>query len=575
MLHKIVEELRAHKNPLIIKNEEGQALIEKPLLKYGEIAPAICNAIRSAKEEVLFIGYKMDSECDGERDFLEALKNLSDQIVNNAEKVRVRIIINRKGGLAGKLIKPKLSTLQKKSQQELTSSYPNLDFQFVEHIHGAFGSYHQKQVIIDNHTAILTSGDFSQANNYKEEYHGWTEVGTILRGREFVDHIRKSFLISWNSLASKPLFAEAKKDIPAYLVKSADIINDPEYIKLPKANVLYLHKKANGNPFKRLHLSPFTIALIKAIENAQDTIAIMTPNLNHPQVLEALVNAYAQKPKLEIRIVTGKEHNASLEDNFLMGGTNQQSYAKLIALMARKGIHDYSRLHLKYMRDEGKQIVREAGKETLHAKLIMIDNLTLIGSSTLDGQSVYYSQEGDVCIESEDVTQQYNKNIFKPVFDNGLNAFSEPLQAQTRQLIKVVEKVLIALDEKKRSVSDNFKRKIIEDTISELSDVKKVLLCYKNCADDLRQDKVDIATNNFFDTINNNLLNNNAFKKENSFLKEIKRIITDGLKRLVSQHRFETSLSTQGFFADVGNYAKKRISAINHQAICEKQCAIP
>lgn len=430
-------------NPLIIHNRIANSVFfEEPCVGAKNLIPKIYETIKSAEQEVLIIGYKIDKDSDGETDLIAALNYLSIKAKQENITIRVRIIINRREGAAA-YFKP--NSRNESNIRNLT--FDKLDYQYVEHNHISFGSYHAKQFIVDGRVAILCSGDLTKRNNYKNGYEGMIEVGTVIHGTEIVDCIRQDYINAWNSsncnLINKN---DKKKSIPKAVFaiddESSDVLleenefdlKDQGYIEESDneaiysiinnepVSVLYIAKASSGD-FRRQYVSPYKIAVISAIRYAESIIDIMTPNLNDPDVINELVNAIIKG--VQVNIVIGKHMNDSSESNPFMGGTNYENINILLNKLYKLGGKSLHNVNIRFVADEGKAIP-ENHPNSLHAKFICIDNEVVIaGSSILDLQSIYHSREADICFQSQAVAKEYKNKLFDPVFFNGIDYFDD------------------------------------------------------------------------------------------------------------------------------------------------------
>ena len=113
-------------------------------------------------------------------------------------------MINRRAGLAS-FFKPNPASSENIFRHLNEAYFPNLDFQYIEHRHHAFGAYHTKQCIIDNQVAYLCSGDVGIDHNYKQGEPGWRELLTTIRGSDLVKLIREDYISAWESKHCQPL----------------------------------------------------------------------------------------------------------------------------------------------------------------------------------------------------------------------------------------------------------------------------------------------------------------------------------------------------------------------------------
>lgn len=407
-LEFLKQRLDSENNFLILKNEIGYGSLDSPRFGSTVIFPEIKRAIKAAEHQVLICGYKLEANSDGEDDLIEALQALSAKAVEANRIITVRILINRRKGLAS-FFQPNPPSYNNRLRHFSENQFRNLDFQYAEHEHFAFGAYHGKEFILDD-SAYLCSGDIGLDHNYKHGEQGWRELLTGIHGTDIVQHIREDFISAWNSSHTKPLKGK-KKPIATHI--DAPILKPNN--ALP---ILYLAKKANGNPFKQSHLGPYTTALITAIEQAEERIDIMTVNLNVPAVIKALADA--NQRGVEINILIGKHNNDKEEKQFFCGGPNLDAIFKLYDEIFKRGSDNLYKLNIHWVAINNK-ILLSQDPQTLHAKLICIDDVLMCGSSLPDNQSAFHSREDDIVVQSVEKTREYRETIFQPLFDQGVD----------------------------------------------------------------------------------------------------------------------------------------------------------
>lgn len=414
-LHDVLNKSKSSNEIILTASPVGNVRVQKPKLRGKEIYNEMKRAIMNAKEEVLLMGFKLDDGSDGEKDLIDALTFLDQQAVHTGKKIRVRILINRRVGIAEEF-KAEVDNAFHKGK-----TFRNLDFQYAEHEAALFGSYHTKMLVIDNNVGYLPTADLMKSDNYKKGETGWVDIQSILHGRPFVNNLRNDFINAWGSNSSRTYeWGPNKRAMP-----KADIppqVTTPELISVEgiPTHAMFLSKKAKS---RNTTLSPFTISVIEAIRNAKHVINVMTPNLNEETVIEAL--AAANKRGVEINIITGKNHNDKLEGKPFAGGTNQEGIRKLFK--AIKGSPFPNRLHVRWATDDsGRNLVTDKHPNSQHARVFMADDVIFIGSSVLDKQSVYRSRECDVVMQNEAIRQLYLENVFNPFFKKGFDIKNDP-----------------------------------------------------------------------------------------------------------------------------------------------------
>lgn len=439
---------------LVAVCERGNVSLGEPLLMGHNIIPRMAKVVESAESEVLYMGYQIDRDSDGEKALIDALKNLSDKAGANNKKIKVKMLINYKEGFAEKF---KANSPNFFRTENLREEFPNLDFEYAEHFHGMFGSFHTKMLIVDGEQALVSSNDLFNKGKYSDGITRQVDVSSHITGGDLVPNgLRKEFINCWNSSQCYIVDQGSKKEKSSFQEsppaadnnseskKDSEDTTNPE-AKSEMAPAIYISKKAQGDLTQRNGISPYALALITAINNAQREVHIVTSNLNEEKIIDAL--AAATKRGVKIEIVLARDFNDSKESLPLMGGTNKQGIQRLYDKIAELG-GTPNNLDVRWatVANEGNEIVSEAHPENqVHARTIIVDNLVFIGSSVCDKQSVYHSKEGDVIIESETYKQKYLDNVFKPIFDNGKKLVEDPkniiqIDGKKKGFVKFVDK---------------------------------------------------------------------------------------------------------------------------------------
>lgn len=399
----------------ISRVDEGHVLVDEPKVKGENIFPCMKRLLLLARSEILLMGYRLDGGCDGEKDFIETLSELSRIAEQLGITIQAKILINRTTGLASMIE----GTLNNAFRSGI--KFKNINIQYVEHSHKAFGSYHTKMLVIDGVIAMMPSGELLQASNYKDGKSRQVDVASIFYG-DFVNVLREEFRTAWNKDSCKPL-SGTKSAIPARLEPAAAAPVLPAAIP---ARAVYIAKNENGNITNRSHMSPFAVALITAIREARHSINMLTPNLNTDAIIIALAEAHQRN--IPIRLVMGKHMNDKTESMPLMGGTNRAGVQKLFDEIARRKGDPFKNINVRWATDDaGTLIIPHPHPNTVHARMVCIDGQLVIGgSSVCDNQSVFHSKEGDVIFASPQVADMYMRIVFMPIFSKAVNIFHDP-----------------------------------------------------------------------------------------------------------------------------------------------------
>lgn len=399
-------------NTLISQATLSQGRVQPPLTRNKAIYTNMQELICSAKSEVLMMFYKIEHGSDPERDIDAALQELSRTARKQKRTIRVRLLMNNRGSLV-QLVKP-IQTVNIFSQGK---TYPGLDFQYAIHTHQAFGSYHGKVIVVDGQRALLNSGDPTSNGNYEASSTPakFIELSTRLEGG-ITKAIRSELAHLWNA-KSVTVPRGKKASIP--LCSPHSMMSESKEVE---EDILFIAKRPVGNYFNRSFQSPHVTAVIRAIQHADAQINICNMSMNNDAILEAIADAYLRGVKIKIVLSQFGGYSSALLN---MGGWHPEALQRLFTLLANRGVRNYDDIQIRWIANSG-NIVNRDDTGAIHAKLICADDIVITGSSPMDLQSAYYSQETDVVIDSNLVADKYNQTVFQPLFDKGVDIFRDP-----------------------------------------------------------------------------------------------------------------------------------------------------
>lgn len=398
-IHSLLE--RTENKSLFATVSSIQALTHTPIPFSGEeMFQKAAHLIRRANQEVLIAFYKFEMDSEAATQVLSALKELKARAEEQKKVINVYFLLNSRGALAELLYRANASVD--------FSMFQNCDyfkFHFNRQITVAMGSLHNKMIIVDGRSALLLSGDPQHANN--EDKHQIESA--VLLHDNICKVIRQDFVTLWHSIP--PEKGEPQQIDNLKVESSAGALTYSGDLPQYTIPCIYLSKHANGNPFTlTTFFSPFKLALIHAITHARESIKIITPNLNDPDICEAIVNAC--KRKVKTSVVIGKHHNDRTEG--LWGGTNFES---VTAIMAKLTAEELYYFNVKWATTFDKRVVKHGDTHTIHSKFICIDDeLVFIGSSPLDTQAMKYSREADVVFEDKHAAKLFCAKLFNHAF---------------------------------------------------------------------------------------------------------------------------------------------------------------
>jgi|GEM_PF-5851892 phosphatidylserine/phosphatidylglycerophosphate/cardiolipin synthase-like enzyme len=401
-------------------------LAEPPIpLTAGEMHKVSGEIIRSAKHEVLMAFYKFSGASEGGKEIISALEALKEKAEREKTKIRVCLLVNSRGKLAETVYKPNRSL----GIDHLASS-EWFTFTFVPHPTAAFGALHSKLIIVDAEIAMVRGGD-PHADN--DATRAQFETASLIRGG-IVSEIRYDFVDVWQAYSSEVLG----------LLKPSSLQSIPTHTDQSPIPCLYVSKRENGNLFYYTDcFSPYKIAFLHAVNEAKETIHVMTSNINDPDICSAIAKACNRG--VQLYLITGKFHNDHTE--YYWGGTNLYAIATIVSQVDLKCLKN---LHVRWNTNTKSTLVKNSDPFTIHAKYACVDlesiGLTFCGSSPLDIQAMKYSREGDLIFEDVATAKKYNDKFFvdkfaigKDYFTDAFETLLEVIETQTKRIEQSIE----------------------------------------------------------------------------------------------------------------------------------------
>ncbi|CAG7917080.1 unnamed protein product [Penicillium olsonii] len=156
--------------------------------------------------------------------------------------------------------------------------------------------------------------------------------------------------------------------------------------------------------------TPQNSAWISAINHAQRSILIQTPNMNAEPLMEPLINAARRGVIVTCYLCLG--YNDAGELLPFQNGTNEMIANRLYNSL--ESDEEKSRLRVCYYvgKDQTRPIHNSFKKRSCHIKLMIVDQqIAIQGNGNLDTQSFFHSQEINVLIDSEMVCRAWTELI--------------------------------------------------------------------------------------------------------------------------------------------------------------------
>ena len=149
--------------------------------------------------------------------------------------------------------------------------------------------------------------------------------------------------------------------------------------------------------------------LLAAFAAARHEINIISPNLNDPNVMEAL--AAAARRGVKVNILLPKDYL------FLKSLFDRSTNRAVVRWIERMPRDDRQRVSLRWFSEDGKSYA------DTHAKFVSIDRRwCYVGSQNMDNQSWSFSRELGVGIDSDDITERLMREIFIPDWEHSIPA---------------------------------------------------------------------------------------------------------------------------------------------------------
>ncbi|BEV17573.1 hypothetical protein HBDW_43610 [Herbaspirillum sp. DW155] len=221
--------------------------------------------------------------------------------------------------------------------------------------------------------------------------------------------LREDFVTNWNASVNPDQETSALESLAAP-------VDFPATSSDAGFKMAVVTRRPNWNLLNAGNDTPQNQAFLAAINNAQQSIQIMTPNLNTPSVISAL--AKALKRGVSVQIVISKGFNDERVGNIIAGGTNDEAIANL-----RKRSGNPENLDVRYFRNpklpdeaptpEG----NVANMGANHAKYLCVDGvMNIIGSANMDKTSWHFSGETNVAIFGQESAIALDRAVFSPAW---------------------------------------------------------------------------------------------------------------------------------------------------------------
>ena len=414
------------------------------------------NLIANAKHEVLLQTFLYEKNSMGVIKLREGVEALEERLKKEEKKgkkirpVNVKILIDNQSGLVGYVLE-KSGLLWKGLKQgnpeghdvyglgfkrPIDKKYVRIEVQLYNHTMN--GANHSKTIVIDRSLGIVTGANLMK---YHDKYKKWGDISPETDHAFFVmgsvgKGLAEDFYFAWEK-GSKYFTNDPEKMVPRSGHNELDRL---KRFKLPKVVERWVTKRilekgvpmalitrrAVNMPLSRKSDNPQDQALLSLFRNAKSNINIVSPNLNAPPLMKAMVKTL--KRGVDINILLSKNYQDFISKMPLAGGTNLKNVKKILAKRNKFAKKNPKKkvgiFNIRWFVDRKGRISKEEGKDkdklakwTSHTKYMSVDNqLTLIGSANMDSQSWYYSRELNIALDHHEITRKWCNLVFRTDF---------------------------------------------------------------------------------------------------------------------------------------------------------------
>ncbi|KAJ6188246.1 hypothetical protein N7519_003154 [Penicillium mononematosum] len=421
----------------------------------------LANCIVRAEHEV-FLGTNFWIHSDASTLVTNAIRELSKRAGERGQKIVMKMIYDRgdpRQAWENRLSVPEDQYVGGKVKLPAASEIPNVDLRVINFHRPVFGTFHAKFTVIDRRMALIQSSNIQDNDNLEMLAH--------IEG-PIVDTFYDSALLS-----DAPIPCHEEKNdgipiangdtaLPEHTINSAHYdmdfehearrVNDcvhprgdetrtqavsrhlnttiqpkttgdaPDsdqdnmfnpYMILPRHEpfaMALVNREPFGSPNHSSIHTPQNAAWLSAINHAQHSIFIQTPNMNAEPLMEPLLSSVRRGVVVSCYLCLG--YNDAGELLPFQNGTNEMIANRLYNSL--KTDDEKSRLRVYYYvgKDQTRPIHNSFKKRSCHIKLMIVDEqIAIQGNGNLDTQSFFHSQEVNVLIDSRPVCRAWTELI--------------------------------------------------------------------------------------------------------------------------------------------------------------------
>ena len=401
-----------------LRNRAGDAL-----LTGTSIFPAMADRIALAQHEVdiAFFVYNYSDAYDEVGDALARLE--SRQIAKGAsEPVIVRIVVDSMKAFVNRPEDMAMRVFDGISHLHLDPQLVHVSIATYEHL--ALGNLHTKTVVIDGTTGMLGGANIQSQHDYADP---WMDSFYTVQG-EAAQALLADFDDAYDHATQWVCSLDERgqptcqpwPDAPSAWHTAAVLDPDVGALGLEGACIptIVLSRTAWGGLNNDVN-NPQDQGFLAAMDGAQSSIHIQTPNLNDDAVRDALIRALERG--VEVRIVLSMGFNDGPMN--LLGGTNEEVAADLFRRAQGEAPTHADLLHIRWYSRDGAQPVDGNVSGASHLKYTSVDGqLAIVGSSNMDTISWNHSRETNLAVDHPGVAASWDAQVFEPNYERAIPA---------------------------------------------------------------------------------------------------------------------------------------------------------
>lgn len=285
-----------------------------------------------------------------------------------------------------------------------------ISLQLATYPYGSFGSLHEKLLIVDGRTLIVTGANV-------EKYHDcpdpWHDTGYLVRG-----DAARSALSAYDTLWRRKARHWECQERSGFNCRdcehprvSRDWLGDGEPV-VDRLPVIAVGRNASDTILGNGTRNPQDVAWLTIFERAGDHIHICTPNINDDAFKDALVKAVVRGVRVEL--LTGWEFNGSASEAPLQGGGNVANAVELRRRVRERAPERSGNLTISWHSTDGEKPMVGNVPGASHVKALTADGLVaMVGSGNMDTQSWNKSHEYNILMDSGSAVQQIEDAFFR------------------------------------------------------------------------------------------------------------------------------------------------------------------